>query len=64
MKPIWHNRFLAAFRKDGKNRSADGAMTWNESFIEGQTNNVLNPAWEEQLPPPDQYLDDAVKDLR
>ena len=63
VKPIWHNRFLAAFRKDGKNRSADGAMTWNESFIEGQTNNVLNPAWEEQLPPPDQYLDDAVKEL-
>jgi hypothetical protein len=63
VKPIWHNRFLAAYRKDGKNRSADGAINWNESFIESQTSNVLNPAWEEQLPPPDHYLDDAVNEL-
>lgn len=61
--PWWHNIFLASYRKDGKHGNYISATSWNESFIESQTKNVLNPAWERQLPSPDLYLDDAVQKL-
>jgi hypothetical protein len=59
----WHNRFLASFRNDGQLRNTVGAANWNESFIESQTKDVLNSAWEERLPPPDRYFNDAMKKL-
>lgn len=60
----WHNSFLAFFRKDGKHRTcAIGVDCWNERFIEAQTKDLLNPAWEEKLSPPDQFFDGAIKKL-
>lgn len=58
----WHNRFLASYRNDGTLRKPVRAAKWNESFIEGQTKDALNPAWK-KLPSPDSFFDDAVKKL-
>lgn len=59
-----HNSFLAFFRNDGKyNTCAVGTESWNERFIEYQTKNVLGPNWEEKLPPPERFFDEAIDQL-
>jgi hypothetical protein len=60
----WHPRtFLAFFRHEGKHATqAVGSHSWNESFIEWQTNNVLNPAWRSWTNPEDAF-DNGVEKL-
>ena len=63
-KPWWPNSFLAFFRNDGKHSTkAIGSESWNEQFINTQTRDVLNPAWKEVLPQPENYFDEPVNKL-
>lgn len=61
----WHKfSFFAFFKKAGKHRTQKmGAERWNERFIERQTTDVVNPAWDTELPPPDRYLETAIAKL-
>lgn len=52
--------FKAFFQKGGKHYTrAVGAHSWNESFLEPQLNDVLDPAWEE-MASPKEFLNSAV----
>lgn len=63
-KPWWPNSFLAFFRNDGKHSTkAIGSESWNERFISSQTRDVLNPAWKDDLPQPENYFDDPINKL-
>lgn len=63
-KPWWPNSFLAFFRNDGKHSTkAIGSESWNEQFISTQTRDVLNPAWKEALPQPENYFDEPINKL-
>jgi len=63
-KPWWPNSFLALFRNEGKHYTkAIGSDSWNEQFISTQTRDVLNPAWKEDLPQPENYFDGPIGKL-
>jgi len=61
----WHKKsFFAFFKKAGKHRTQKmGYERWNERFIERQTKDVVNPAWDTKLPPPGHYLEAAIAKL-
>jgi hypothetical protein len=60
----WPNSFLAFFRNDGKHfTKAIGSESWNEQFVGSQTRDVLNPAWAEKLPQPENYFDEPISKL-
>jgi hypothetical protein len=60
----WSGTFWAFYKKDGKHStSVIGEDSWNERFIETQTRDVLNPAWEENLPAAERYFDSAISEL-
>jgi hypothetical protein len=60
----WPSSFRAFYKKDGKHSTCViSEDSWNERFIETQTRDVLNPAWEENLPAAERYLDSAVSKL-
>lgn len=60
----WHsNTFLAFFRHEGTHSTkAVGSHCWNEAFLEWQTDNVLNPAWE-MWPDPEHSFNEGVERL-
>lgn len=61
----WHKKsFLAFFRKSGKHRTRKvGVECWNVRFIERQVKDVVDPAWDTELPPPDLYFETAIAEL-
>lgn len=55
--------FLAFFRREGKySTRAVGPHSWNDSFLDWQTRNVLEPAWD-SWPNPEDSFDKGIEKL-